>query len=246
MIGAILTLALAQAPTYFTAEEAQALFAQGNDAYYKADYATAKATYQKLIDRGMSGPDVLFNLGTAQLAAGELGPAVVSLERARRLSRDDDIEANLAFARKQMVDQVIGAGGDDPFLERLVRATNERELAIAFLLTWWAGFALLFALRYVTRGRLLGGLAVSALLVMGLVSGAAVGAHAYVARTVVDGIVQPATAQVREFPGETAKVAFEVHSGLKVRVMEESGKFARIRLPNGLEGWTEREGVTAL
>jgi len=33
---------------------------------------------------------------------------------------------------------------------------------------------------------------------------------------------------------------------LKVRIMEESGKFVRIRLPNNLEGWTEREGVVEL
>ncbi len=246
MIGPILAFALAQAPGYFTPEEAQALFAQANDAYYKQDYATAKATYQKLIDRGLAGPDVLFNLGTTQLAAGELGPAVVSLERARRLSRDDDIEANLAFARKQMVDQVVGAGGDEPFVERLVHATHERQLSLAFLISWSGAFLLLIALRYVARGRLLGALLAGSLLIVALVTGAGVAAHAWVARTVVDGIVQPVTAQVREFPGETAKVAFEVHSGLKVRVMEESGKFARIRLPNGLEGWTEREGVTAL
>lgn len=246
MSALLLALVLAQAPGYYTPEEAQALFAQANDAYYRQDYAAAKAGYQKLLDHGMSGPDVLFNLGTAQLAAGELGPAVVSLERARRLGRDDDIEANLAFAHKQMVDQVVGAGADEPFLERLVRATDERALSIAFLVSWWAAFAVLFALRFLTRGRLLGGLAAGALMLVGLTTGAAVGAHAWVARTVVDAVVLPATAQVREFPGDTAKVAFEIHSGLKVRLMEESGKFARIRLPNGLEGWTEREGVTAL
>jgi hypothetical protein len=245
MIGALLAIALTQA-TYYTPEEAQTLFIQANDAYYKSDYARAKAGYLKLIDRGMGGPDVLFNLGTTHLAAGELGEAVVYLERARRLSRDDDIEANLSFARKQLVDQVVGAGTDEPFVERLVRATNERDLSIAFLITWWAGFALMFAMRWLTRGRLLAAAVSASLLMLGATTGAAVAAHAWVARTVVEGVVLPATAQVREFPGETAKVAFEIHSGLKVRLMEESGKFARIRLPNGLEGWTEREGVTPL
>ena len=245
MISALLALALTQA-TYYTPAEAQALFAQANDAYYRQDYAAAKAGYLKLLDRGMGGPDVLFNLGTACLGAGQLGEAVVHLERARRLSHDDDIEANLAFARKQMVDQVVGAGTDDPFLERLVRATSERDLAVAFLLLWWGGFTLLFAMRWVARGRLWAAIAIASLLGVGLITGAGVAAHAWVARTVVEGVVLPATAQVREFPGENAKVAFEIHSGLKVRLMEESGKFARIRLPNGLEGWTEREGVTPL
>jgi hypothetical protein len=29
-------------------------------------------------------------------------------------------------------------------------------------------------------------------------------------------------------------------------MLEESGKFVRIRLPNGLVGWTVRDGVGAL
>ena len=245
MISLLVTALLGQ-PGYYTPDEAQALFAQANDAYYKQDFAAAKAGYLKLLDRGMGGPDVLFNLGTSCLAAGELGDAVVYLERARRTSRDDDVEANLTFARKQMVDQVVGAGSEDPFFERLAHATDERLLSIVFLGSWWLGFALLWTLSRVTRGRLWVGLLATLLLGLGLVSGAGVGIHAWVAKTVIEGVIQPATARVRDFPGDNAKVAFEVHSGLKVRLMEESGKFARIRLPNGLEGWTEREGVTPL
>lgn len=245
MISAILATLLAQA-SYFTPDEAQALFAQANDAYYKQDYAAAKTGYVKLLDRGMGGTDVLYNLGTACLAAGQLGDAVVYLERARQISRDDDIEANLTFARKQMVDQVVGGGAEEPFLNRLAHATDERPLAILFLGSSWAGFGLLWSLSRLGRAKLWAGLLATLLLMVAVTSGAGVGIHAWVARTVIEGVVLPATARVREFPGENAKVAFEVHSGLKVRLMEESGRFARIRLPNGLEGWTEREGVTAL
>jgi len=73
-----------------------------------------------------------------------------------------------------------------------------------------------------------------------------VGIDAWVANNYVEAVVMPTTAKVREFPGDTARIAFEVHAGLKVRVMEESGKFVRIRLSNNLEGWTEREGVAEL
>ncbi len=79
-----------------------------------------------------------------------------------------------------------------------------------------------------------------------LTLGAGVATQAWVRRTVVEAVVQPATAKVREFPGENAKVAFEVHAGLKVRVMETSGRYVRVRLPNALEGWTELEGLENL
>jgi uncharacterized protein YgiM (DUF1202 family) len=81
---------------------------------------------------------------------------------------------------------------------------------------------------------------------VGAAAGGALLVHAHVQRTVEEAVVMPEAAKVREFPGESAKVSFEVHAGLKVRVMETSGKFARIRLPNALEGWTEKEGLVSL
>jgi hypothetical protein len=50
----------------------------------------------------------------------------------------------------------------------------------------------------------------------------------------------------RELPQPGARSIFEVHAGLKVRLLEETGRFVRIRLPNGLEGWAEREGIAEI
>lgn len=238
----LLALALGQ----YTPAEAQALFVEANDAYYKADYAAAQAKYEKLLEAGLGGPDVLFNLGTTHLANNELGPAVLYLERARRLSDDDDIEANLAVARQRQGDQVVGAESSRPFLERVADAMDERVVSVAFLVVWWLAFVAWLVFRRKLEGRLLWGLATGALLLAGLTLGAGVGVHAYVRHRVVEAVVMPVTAKVREFPGDAAKVSFEVHAGLKVRVMEESGKFARIRLPNALEGWTDKEGLVEL
>jgi len=244
VIAALLALTLAQ-NAYYTPQEAQALFAKANDDFYRADYAKANEGYQKLIEHGFGGPDVLFNLGTSYLQAGQLGEAVLYLERARRLSRNDDIEANLSYARTLMVDKVIGAGGDEPFLERVAHATPGDGAAIAFLACWWLLFAAWIAFRFATRRALLG-VAIGMFFLGSMIFGALTGVHAWVAHNVIEAVVMPQTAKVFEFPGEGAKVAFEIHSGLKIRLMEESGKFVRIRLPNGLEGWTDKTGVVGL
>lgn len=238
----MITLLLALTLGGYTPQEAQALFVEANDAYYKRDLATAKARYQKLLEAGLGGADLLFNLGTAHLAAGELGPAVLYLERARRLSDDDDIEANLALARKQQVDQVVGEDNALPFTWRLADAVNEPAVSIAFLVTWWLGFAALVWWRR-AGGALLPGLAAGALLTAGLVLGGLVATHAWVRRSVVEAVVIAPVVQVREFPGDGARTSFEVHAGLKVRVMESSGAWARVRLPNALEGWAPREAL---
>jgi tetratricopeptide (TPR) repeat protein len=116
VISLMLALTLAQ----YTPQEAQALFVEGNDAYYKGEYAAAQARYEKLLQAGLGGPDVLFNLGTTHLAANQLGPAMLYLERAARLTDDDDIGANLAVAKQRQVDQVVGAEATSaPFTQRV-------------------------------------------------------------------------------------------------------------------------------
>jgi tetratricopeptide (TPR) repeat protein len=241
----MMTLLLALSLAQFTPTEAQALFVEGNDAYYKQDLATAKERYQKLLAAGLGGPDVLFNLGTAHLAAGELGQAVVYLERARRLADDDDIEANLALARKQQVDQVVGEESAVPFTWRLADAVDEHLVSAGFLACWWLGFAAFWWWRRASS-RLLPALATAALLTCGAALGAASANHAWVRRTVVESVVTAPSVKVLEFPGANAKTSFEVHAGLKVRVMESSGNFVRIRLPNALEGWAARDTLVEL
>lgn len=233
---------------YYTPEEAQALFQQANDAYYREQYGEAQKLYERLLERGYGGPDVLFNLGTAYLAEGKLGEAVLHLERAKRNGgRSEDIEANLAVARSRQLDQVIGAGADEPFLQRLAAATPEPWVSWAFLVSWCGGWGWLLLSRFFRPGRRALSVALGSLsLLAALLLGGLVAAHAYVARTVQEGVVLAGSLKVRELPKDGGKVSFEVHAGLKVRLIEDSGPFVKIRLPNGLEGWTEKKGVAAL
>jgi len=219
---------------------------EANDAYYKADHAAAKAKYEKLLEAGLGGPDVLFNLGTTHLALSELGPAMLYLERAHRLAPDDDVEANLALARQKQVDQVVGEDAAVPFTQRLADAVDEPLVSGAFLGSWWLAFVLLWLWRRARGSRVLLGVAGSGALAAALALGAVVGTNVWVRRSVIEAVVIPATSKVLEFPGANAKTAFEVHAGLKVRVMEESGRFVRIRLPNALEGWTPKDAVVEL
>jgi hypothetical protein len=238
----LLTLLLAYTPA-----EATALFNEANAAYAADQFDTACEKYERLIAAGHTGPNVLFNLGTAHLAAGRLGPAVLALIRAQRLSRDDDIDAQLAVALKRQGDQVEGVQEASPFFERVARAINERWVSFAFLASWWLAFVLGFLfVRAPTSRKLILGFAAATVLAFALSLGVLVGVHAWVTQSVVEAVVIPPTVQVREFPTDTAKVAFEVHAGLLVRVMEDTGQFVRIRLPNALEGWVDKSQIIAL
>ncbi len=76
--------------------------------------------------------------------------------------------------------------------------------------------------------------------------GALLAAHAWYEENVHEAVVLEKTVAARDVPSESAKTSFEVHEGLKVRVLEDSGKYLRIRLPNGREGWAPKDAVAAL
>lgn len=234
--------------SYYTPEEAQALFTQANEAYAREDYKAAQEGYQKLLAHGQGGADVQYNLGTTYLAQGDLGRAMLALERAwKEGGRAPDLEANLALARARQVDKVEGATVEEDFLTRVVHATSPSAVSWGFLGAWVLGFGLLVLFRFLKPGRrawaaVLAGLA----LTVAVPSGALLAAHVWVHDTVREAVVLAPKLVAREFPRGEAKVLFEVHAGLKVRLLEDTGRYVRLRLPNGLEGWAEREGVEQL
>lgn len=233
---------------YYTPEEAQDIFLKANEAYAREDYAAAREGYEKLLSNGQGGPDVLYNLGTTHLAQGDLGRAVLTLEQARKEGgQAPDLEANLSVARARQVDKVVGATAEEAFLPRVAAATDGPVVAWTFLGTWVAAFVLVLLWRLLGRGRrtAVGVLAVL-LFAVAVPSGLLVATHAYVGATVHEAVVLAPTLVARELPQPGARSIFEVHAGLKVRLLEETGRFVRIRLPNGLEGWAEREGVAEI
>jgi len=245
VISLLLLSVLAQ--NYYTPQEAQEIFNRAGEAYYREDYPAAKEEYLKLLSHGFGGSDVLYNLGTTCLNQGDLGDAVLHLERARRLGGStSDIEANLAVARSRQLDQVVGSS-DELFVERLAHAVRERAVGVAFVLTWGLGFLVLLLARSVSgRRQVVGRAAAALLLLVATFCGSLLLVRAYVGATYTDAVVTAKTLPAREFPEAIGKISFEIHSGLKVRVLEASGRYVRIRLPNGLEGWADREGISTI
>ena len=109
-------LVWAQAPAESPVAEVAPVeaFLSANQAYQDGEYAAAVSGYQALVDQGVAGPQVHFNLGNAWLRAGRLGEAIASYRKAEQLApRDADVAANLAFARKNVTDALEAPGPSD-------------------------------------------------------------------------------------------------------------------------------------
>ncbi len=256
---ALALLALAAAPAFaqvaavLTPAEAEAGFRRAGDACLKEQYPDCVAAYQQLADSGYGSSDLEYNLGTALLRQGKLGLAVLHLERALRLDPSDaDARANLDRARQLRVDKLVGAPeerpGEEPLAQRIAAHTDGQLWTALFLGLWCLGGLLLAAL-WIARPPALRAackVAGSSLLLLALPCAAVTACHAYLRERAHEAVVVVEALPVREGPQPDAKPAFEVHEGLKVRVLDQEGGFRRIRLSNGLQGWVPAPGVTEI
>jgi tetratricopeptide (TPR) repeat protein len=232
---------------YYTAKEAQALFAEGNQAFAQDDYPKARAAFERLLAHGYGGADVHYNLGTVELAQADLGHAVLDLLRARREGgAAQDVEANLALARAKQLDKVIGAQLEDSVWVNMAQQTSSRAVGFTFLIAWLLAFAALLARRLLRGARFALGAVCAGAFTVAAVTGTFLAFQAYLAQARVEAVVVDKTLPAHDLPDAEAKVAFEVHAGLEVRLGEQVGTFVRIRLPNGLEGWAPHAGLEPL
>lgn len=245
----IYLLLLIVAPLLAHSDDAgQAAFKNANNLYQKANYKEAAATYQKMVDDGYQSAALYFNLGNAYYKTGDIAPALLYYEKARRLSPgDEDIRVNIQFANSKTTDKI--------------------EPAPEFFITkWWNGFILAFPANTLAVFSVLLFLAASGLFILYRFSGS-VGvkkASFYSALVLVllgigtifvsgrqaayfeahhDGIIFNSSVNVKNAPNTTAKNAFVLHEGTKVAILDKNSAWVKIKLANGNEGWVAASDV---
>jgi tetratricopeptide (TPR) repeat protein len=245
---ALLTAVLAARTAH--ADRLEEAWKRGNDAYLHGNYDAAVAAYEELDREDVVSPDLFFNLGDAYFKKGSLGPAIWSFERAQALDPDDeDIRYNLQQSRKlaarQARDKIEGEDRD-PLWIRGVTALSPSAETWVFLILYLGFFALLFARRRASddaRPALGAGAAIIA--VMALLAGSLL-AGRFVLERVPFGVVLPDELAVKEGADVNYKTGFQLHAGLRVRLLERDQDWLRIRLANGLEGWVRARDIGRL
>lgn len=217
------------------------LFIAANGAYEQGDFERAIELYRQLIAGDGVDGRVHFNLGNAYLRNGDLGRAIASFRRSRSLlPRDEDIRANLAFARKSAKDAIA------PPEPSTVLATllfwhyhlGPAELVVLVLminLCFW-GLWIVRLLR--SRSELLNWLQIVLLLGL-LATGGSVLARQLFARPVA--VIVPPEIEAHTAPDDASVVRFKLHAGTEVRIRDRRDRWLRISLPDGQQGWIEAE-----
>lgn len=237
------------------AQSFDALLREGNEAFFRADYASAARSYEALEEAGVDDADVHYNLGVTYARLGAYGRAIVELERALRLRPSDDraraaLDASRSIVGRRHAERegeaVVEAGA--PFGEALFAGLSESALALVVALFDLVFFGVLAALFFVRGERMRIALGVvGPLAFVGLaLTGGGLASRRGVFSDGPAAIVVEDDAALREGPREDATVRTRALEGERAEVIARDGAWARVRLGGGREGWVGTDDVVEL
>jgi hypothetical protein len=245
-----------------------------DDAFRLGNEAASSGDWQGAIDQYEEAKMLLpvpnsalsYNLGTAYVHAGQLGRATYHLVTALDLAGGPTAEIaeaarlNLGVVRRRAELRATASGAqiDRPqtWWDVTVDALRAPPVGWIALLSGWMLVAVVVVLRL--RGGASasrrpsassGGVVSAVLLVLGVLylgPGLLHGLVVRADRTTPPAVVLADQIDAREGPGGHRGTAFVVQGGARVRIVDRTPGWARVRLPGGLEGWVPRDAVAEL
>ena len=224
-----------------------AFFDEGNQRYQAGDFDGALERYAQILDDGLESGELYYNIGNTYFKLGELGPAVLYYERARRLMPSDgDLLANLELARSLTADEMASLPGFWLFravgwwVELVPRGALVWLVALAYLVAMMA--VILVILRPATVlaawGRRLAITGATVTLVFGLnlaVRELGIGAAE-------EAVIMAEETAVQSAPSDdSALQIFAIHEGTKVQTDRRSDAWIEIILEDGKVGWVRAD-----
>jgi len=224
------------------ANQADYLFQQGNEAYKNNQYSEAITHYESILRMGKTSASVYYNLGNAYYKNNQLGKAIVNYERALLLApHDGDIEFNLHIAQLRIVDKIAAPEFDYIFKVwqsiKYTLSLNQWMLSLFFLMIL---ITLLIILQWFIKNR---GVQNIVRQVLAPLAGIFIfGIFLFGIRvrediSIKNAVILEQKVNVVSEPAANATEVFALHEGVKVRIIDRSGNFVRIRLSDGKDGW---------
>ncbi|MEM7356938.1 MAG: tetratricopeptide repeat protein, partial [Acidobacteriota bacterium] len=217
------------------------IFYAANSAYEEGSFEQAIDLYRQILAAGHDNGHVHYNLGNAFLRNGELGRAIASYRRsASFLPREQDIQANLEFARKSRKDAIEppqpGAAQRTLFFWHYALSRAELGTLVVILNALFWGILILRifrrgseALRWITI----------ILLILLLITGGSLAIRHLRPQQIA--VIVPQEVDVRSGTNKADLVLFKLHAGTEVRVVDRREGTLRIALPDEGGGWIEAE-----
>lgn len=225
-------------------------FEEGNAAYNEGDYEQAMAFYNQIIEAGMESADVYYNLGNTYYKIKQYPMAILYYEKALKLRPgDDDIQANLEIANLAVVDKINAI--PQSFFVKWWNGVKSKFSAdgwawvsmVTFALLLLCVFAFLMARRAALRKV---GFFAGLVLLVCMVFSVVFAMEKYQDMSRHDeAIIMTPTITVKSSPSDNAVDLFVLHEGAKVRLLDSSQGWNKIKIADGSVGWLREDVMIA-
>lgn len=250
IIGIILVFWAGSCMAQTTSESYETWLVEGNAAYNEGDYDQALTLYNQIEEAGMESAALYFNMGDTYYKMKSYPMAILYYEKALKLDPgNEDIRTNLEIANLAVVDKI-------------------NIIPQSFLARWWNGLKQTFSadgwawVSVVVFGLLLlclfiflmsrrsglrkAGFFVGLFMVVCLALSVFFAIDQYRDMKYQDeAIVMTPTVTVKSAPSENGVNLFVLHEGAKVRILESTMGWDKIRIADGSLGWLQTSDVVA-
>jgi len=227
---------------------AQNGFEKGNALYAKGNYLEAVDAYNSVLQSNQHSSELYFNLGNAYYNLNKVAPAIYNYEKALVLNPKDKASLNnLKFANKRTVDEI-------KVIPKVGFAKLVRDFTGIYHYNIWGWvtvslgslFLLLFIGYYfsqitVWKRIFFVGMFISIIIMLITVSSAIFEKKFF--DTEKPAIIFAEMTNLKSEPRNGGKPLLLLHEGTKVYVMVVIGKWKKVQLTDGREGWIDSSAI---
>lgn len=228
------------------------LFDTGNKSYNDGNYQEAIESYERILNGDVHSSDIYFNLANAYYKLNRIAPSIYYYEKALKLSpKSKDIKGNLRYAQNMTIDdiEVIPVIGLSKIRKNIVNTFSFDTWAI-FSVGLIMVFAILFLGYYfssaTTKKRFAFIVSSSAIILAMICLFFAYQKFQHQQKD-KPAIVFAKETDVKTDPNLRSEVAFTLHEGTKVQVLESyDDNWTKIKLSDGKTGWIPSSDIKKL
>ena len=237
--------------TFLMGQTADEWFQKGNTAYTNAAYKQAQEAYLEAIAAGEISSALYYNLGNTYYRLNQVAESIYYFEKGLQLAPDDpDLQNNIRFAQNMTVDAIeqLPLTQITAWQQAWITSLSLAQWSLLSVVFIWLFFLLIMAymiqktVRAKKRLFVLG--VCFAFLSLGAFSTAYV--NHYQTTNTVYAIVFSERIDVKTEPNTQSELAFTLHEGTKVEILEIFQDWQRIRIANGAEGWVSNANIRTL
>lgn len=224
------------------AQSPDELFVKANKLYNQNAYDSAVVVYESIINKGYSSPELYYNLGNTYYKIRNYPMAIYYYEKSLKLDpNNEDTKHNIEIAKTFISDKI------EPVPEIFIKTwwnrfcnlfTLNTWSIIALIITCFVLLSLFFYITARTRKLKKSMFFSSIIFILLTICAFSVATKKYnYMRSNNEGIIVSPTITVKSSPSTSSIDLFVLHEGSKVKILDKTGEWEKIKIANGSVGW---------